>query len=136
VLDARQTPAVRVLAPDAIHLDARNMMALGVERIPGMRRGAHLDHCRHMVALRGGVAAGFAAFELTHNQDLLVHELSAAGGQDDVVSALVMALELACLAAGGTRLLISTRAATPPSAFVTYGYEPAELPGWLQKRVP
>ena len=136
MLVARQSSAVRVLAPDAIHLDARGMTALGVGRAPGLRRGAHLDHCRHMVAVRGSDPAGFAAFELTNDHDLLVHELSAASGADDVISALVTALELACLAAGGTRLLISSHAAVPPSHFASYGYESAPWSGWLQKRVP
>jgi hypothetical protein len=136
VLDARRSPAVRVLAPDAIHLNRRAMTALGLDRAPTARRGAQLDRCRHMVAMRGEAAAGFAAFELTDAQDLLVHELSTASDDGGVVEALVTALELACLAAGGTRLLISTRIATPASMLAPFGYEPAPWTGWLEKHVP
>lgn len=136
MLEARRPSAVRVLAPDTIHLDARGMTALGLERTPTARRGAQLDRCRHMVAVSADRTVGFAAFELTHTQDLLVHELSAAADDAAVISALVTALELACLAAGGTRLLISTRVATPVDMLDVYGYEPAPWSGWLEKHVP
>jgi hypothetical protein len=136
VLDARRPPAVRVLAPDARHLDARAMHALGVERAPRSRRAAQLDRCRHMVAVCGTQTVGFAAFELTDSRDLLVHELSAANNHDDAISALVMALELACLAAGGTRLLISNRIAATTARLAAFGYEPAPWNGWWQKSVP
>ena len=89
-----------------------------------------------MVAMRGERTAGFAAFELTSTQDLLVHELSAAADDPAVISALVTALELACLAAGGMRLLIFARVATPVAMLSSYGYEPAPWSGWLEKRVP
>jgi len=125
-----------VLAPDTIHLAPRAMTALGLDRVPSPRRGAQLDRCRHMVAMSGDRTAGFAAFELTNTQDLLVHELSAANDDPAVISALVTALELACLAAGGTRLLISTRVATPDATLATYGYEPTPFHGWLEKQVP
>ena len=136
MLEARRPSAVRVLAPDTIHLDARAMTALGLGRAPTPRRGAQLDRCRHMVAMSGDRTAGFAAFELTDAHDLLVHELSAAGDDAAVISALVTALELACLAAGGTRLLISTRMATSTTLLAPYGYEPAAWDGWLEKHVP
>jgi hypothetical protein len=112
------------------------MTALGLERVPTPRRGAQLDRCRHMVAMSGERIGGFAAFELTDTQDLLVHELSAADDDAAVISALVTALELACLAAGGTRLLISARVATPAAMLGPYGYEPAPWSGWLEKHVP
>ncbi len=89
-----------------------------------------------MAAVCGPDTVGFAAFELTDSRDLLVHELSAAQNNDEVVSALVTALELACLAAGDTRLLISNRVAVSPARLAAYGYEPAPWAGWWQKRVP
>jgi hypothetical protein len=136
VLDARRPAVVHVLAPDAMHLDSRAMRALGVEFAPRSRRATQLDRCRHMVAVCGGQAAGFAAFELTDSRDLLVHELSAATSHDDAISALVTALELACLAGGGTRLFISNRVAMSTAQLAAYGYEPAPWNGWWQKGVP
>lgn len=112
------------------------MAALGLGRAPTARRSAHLDRCRHMVAMCADRKAGFAAFELTDGDDLLVHELSAAGDDAAVISALITALELACLAAGGTRLLISSRVSTPHATLARHGYEPAAWSGWLEKRVP
>jgi hypothetical protein len=136
VPDARRPSAVRVLAPDARHLDSRAMHALGVECAPRSRRATQLDRCRHMVAVCGAETAGFAAFELTDSRDLLVHELSAAHHHDDATSALVTALELACLAAGGTRLLISNRVAMSTARLAAYGYEPAPWNGCWQKSMP
>ena len=112
------------------------MTALGLDRAPTARRSAQLDRCRHMVAIRGDRTAGFAAFELTDGLDLLVHELAACDNEDEVISALVAALDLACLAAGGTRLLVSARVATPHALLARYGYEPTPWNGWLEKRVP
>jgi hypothetical protein len=136
VLDVRRPFAVRVLAPDTIRLDARAMTALGLRRAPGARRGAQLDHCRHMVAIHDDQPVGFAAFEITSTQGLLVHELSAVGDVAAVISALVTALELACLAAGGTRLLISRGIAIPAEMLAVFGYVRAPWDGWLEKRVP
>jgi hypothetical protein len=89
-----------------------------------------------MVAMSGDRAVGFAAFELTGTGDLLVHELSAAGRAEPAVSALVTALELACLASGGTRLLISSHVATPQTMLSALGYAPAAWSGWYEKQVP
>lgn len=136
VLDARRLSAVRVLAPDTMHLTPREMTALGLPRRLGARRSALLDRCRHMVAMSGDRAVGFAAFGLTGTGDLLVHELSAAKHAQPVVSALVTALELACLAAGGTRLLISSSVATPQAMLSAQGYAPAVWSGWYEKQVP
>lgn len=112
------------------------MAALGMGRIPTARRSTQLDRCRHIVAIRDQTPAGFAAFELTDDRDLLVHELATPVDDDnDAIGALVSALELACLAAGGTRLLISSRIAVLPKKLEPFGYEQAPWSGWLEKRV-
>lgn len=110
------------------------MAQLGVGRVPTSRRAQLLDRCRHMVAVDGGnTPVGFAAFEIVHH-DLLVHEIATRPHADDALSALVVALELACLAAGAQRLFIARRN-DAGSRLAAYGYREALSGSWLEKSV-
>lgn len=85
-----------------------------------------------MVAVRGAEPVGVAAFELDAD-DLVVHALAAVGDDGRVIGALAGALELACLAAGGRRVLVPADGALE-AALVRLGYRPG-LPGrgWLAR---
>ncbi|MGE0040560.1 MAG: hypothetical protein AB7H88_12785 [Vicinamibacterales bacterium] len=125
--------SVRILAPDARRLDREELVALGSARVSGRGRSAVLDRCRHMVALAGDVVAGMAAFELELGE-LRAYELVVEPPNDEVLTELVTALELACLAAGGHRIFISAHASIGSGALARFGYEPAGE-RWLEKGV-
>ncbi|MDP1568940.1 MAG: hypothetical protein Q8L86_02965 [Vicinamibacterales bacterium] len=126
---------LRVLAPDARRLteaDVRHMLG-GVR--PHHARGGGLERGRQMVALCGDDVVGVAAFEL-EEADLFVHVLAAAPPAADVIAALVGALELACLAAGGRRVALTAHADVAPGILAGLGYEAGEArAGWLTRRL-
>ncbi|MEW6322505.1 MAG: hypothetical protein AB1635_15630 [Acidobacteriota bacterium] len=132
---APRLPAVRVLAPDALHLTATDFAALGTPRAPSGTRAAVIERCRHMVATAGGRPVGIAAFEV--EQDIVrVHELTAVDCAPDTIDALVTAVELACLAAGASRIFISAVASCPAELLEVHGYRASAGGRWLEKVVP
>lgn len=120
---------MRVLAPDARRLTDEELRGLGI-------RGPHARHAafargRQMVALRGDEVAGVAAFEMDADE-LFVHACAVPGQAAEALTPLVAALELACLAAGGSAVAISTQAEVDSGALGELGYRPdAGRPGWL-----
>lgn len=126
---------VRVMAPDARRLspaDVRRM--LGGQR-PHHARGGGLERGRQMVAMRGETPVGVAAFEI-EGGDLLVYVLAAAALDEAAVPALVGALELACLAAGGGRVTVSAHVDVDVRVLTDLGYDASGVrPGWLSRRV-
>ncbi len=102
---------------------------------PHHARGGGLERGRQMVAMRGKTPVGVAAFEMEHG-DLFVHVLAAASSEEDVVPALVAALELACLAAGGGRVTVSLHADVDVRVLTELGYDASGMrPGWLSRQL-
>lgn len=120
---------MRVLAPDARRLTDEELRALGI-------RGPHGRHAgfargRQMVAVRGDEVAGVAAFEMDADE-LFVHACAVPGEAAEALTPLIAALELACLAAGGSAVAISTHAEVDGGALGELGYRPDDgRPGWL-----
>jgi len=106
---------VRVDGPDAAPLlpgDLRRLFR-GRRLTPGRR--ARLEESGRVVASRGARVCGLAAFERAGGE-LRVHEFGVDAAlpvyvADEVVAALLDALEVACLAGGGRRLVLLPRAA-------------------------
>lgn len=86
-----------------------------------------------MVAVAGSAVVGVAAFELELGE-LRVYELCVHPFDADVLTALITALELACLAAGGFRIYVAASATIGAEALAPFGYEPAGG-RWLEKGV-
>jgi hypothetical protein len=86
-----------------------------------------------MVATAGDAIVGMAAFELELGE-LRAYELLVEPPNDEVLTELVTALELACLAAGGHRIFVSAQASVGTDALARFGYEPAGE-RWLEKGV-
>lgn len=103
---------------------------------PHHPRGGGLERGRQMVAVRGGEPVGVAVFEI-RDADLLVHLLAAAPAeQDEVVPALIGALELACLAGGGRRVAVTGHADVDVVSLGALGYSVgAARAGWIGRRL-
>jgi hypothetical protein len=100
---------------------------------PHHARGGGLERGRQMVAVRGAQPVGVAAFEMEEAL-LTVHALVIADPVEQVLPAIIAALELACLAAGGTHLSISTHADAPLEALQALGYDAdAARRAWLTR---
>lgn len=126
-------PLVRVLAPDARRVTDDELRALGI-------RATHARHAvfargRQMVAVRGDEVLGVAAFEMDADE-LFVHACGVPRESADVLTPLVAALELACLAAGGSAVAITIHADVDGAQLDELGYGPeAGRPGWLVRRL-
>ncbi|MFP5378841.1 MAG: hypothetical protein ACLGHP_03655, partial [Vicinamibacteria bacterium] len=104
---AGEPPLVRVLAPDARRLTDEELRALGIRAPHG--RHAAFARGRQMVAMRGDDVAGVAAFEMDADE-LFVHACAVPRETAEALTPLIAALELACLAAGGSAVAVSTHA--------------------------
>jgi hypothetical protein len=128
-------PIVRVLAPDARRLSAAEVRAMlgGAEsgQTPGLDRG------RQMVAVCGDEPIGVAAFELD-DLELRVHALVVPEGEARALPALLGALELACLAAGGARVAVTPSSSGDVQVWSRCGYVPAtrRAGGLVKQLVP
>lgn len=124
---------VRVLAPDARRLSAVEVRRMLGGLRPHHARGGGLDRGRQIVAVRGDHPVGVAAFEM-EEADLFVHVLAAAASDGDAVPALIAALELACLAAGGRRVAVTAHADVDAGTLADLGYDQGNArPGWLAR---
>jgi hypothetical protein len=125
---------VRVLAPDARRLSSADVRRMLGGLRPHHARGGGLERGRQMVAVRGDEPVGVAAFEMDEG-DLFVHVLAVPeGDRDGVVPALLGALELACLAAGGRRVAVTAHADVDPGTLAALGYDAGSgRPGWLAR---
>jgi hypothetical protein len=132
---SRRAPGrVQVLAPDARRLtldDIRLLHGGGAANT----RGATLASGRQVVALVDGAPAAVATFFID-GPELRVVALAAAPRGLVAVPGLVNALELACLAAGASRVAITVRGDVSQDALAALGYQHApSRRGWLVKQL-
>jgi hypothetical protein len=141
---ARQpTPVqVRVVGPDAACLTPTDLRRLFRGRRLTPARRARLVNSGRVVAACGSRVVGLAAYERIDGE-LRVHEFAVDAGTastlDQVATALLDALEMACLAGGGRRLVVLPRAALTAHLFRSRGFVPiAEgcAGSWFEKLFP
>ncbi len=106
---------VKVLGPDCAPLSASDVRRLFRGRRLTPARRDRLAQSGRIVAACGTRTVGVAAFDRT-DSELRVHEFgidttSTLCSEEQVVNALLDALEVACLAGGGRRLVMLPRAA-------------------------
>lgn len=124
-----------MLAPDSRRLTVGDVARLLGGARPHHARGGGLERGRQMVAMRGDQPVGVAAFDI-EDTDLLVHVLAVAQPEGEVLSALLAALELACLAAGAARVAVTAHADADTQLLAALGYEAATgRPSWLVRRL-
>ncbi len=130
---------VRVLAPESPPMPPPDLRRLFVGQRLTQARRLHLARCPRILAERGGRPIGLAVYEQV-GDELRVHELgidpTAAVGAHEVAAALLDALELACLAGGGRRLVLTPRALSLDPEVELCGYHPGadrHAGAWLQK---
>lgn len=130
---------VRVLAPESTPLSPTDLRRLFVGQRLTRARRLHLSRCPRIVAERDGRPLGLAVYEQV-GEELRVHEVgidaTAASGPYGVAAALLDALELACVAGGGRRLVLTPRVLSLAPDVERRGYRRAverHASGWLQK---
>jgi hypothetical protein len=133
---------VRVVGPDAAGVSAGDMRRLFRGRRLTAARRERLSNGGRVVAACGSRVVGLAAYE-REGGELRVHEFgvdeSTPCTPDQVATALLDALEVACLAGGGRRLVLLPRAAVAADLLRTRGFVPiAEgcAGSWFEKHFP
>lgn len=140
--DPQAVVQVRVQGPDGNPLASRDLQRLfqGQTLTPARRK--HLAHFARIVALCGNGVVGVAAYERA-DEELRVHEFGldtgSACGAADIAGALLDALELACLAGGGRRIILTPRASIAGPVLRMRGYTTISegcAGAWHQKTLP
>jgi hypothetical protein len=133
---------VRVIGPDAAGLSPTDLRRLFRGRRLTPARRARLGNSGRVVAACGSRTVGLAAYERV-DEELRVHEFAVDAGVqvalDQVATALLDALEMACLAGGGRRLVLLPRAALAPHLLRSRGFVPiaaACAGSWFEKTFP
>jgi hypothetical protein len=133
---------VRVLGPDAAELSAADLRRLFRGRHLTPARRHRLSDSGRVVAVCGTRVVGLAAYERADGE-FRVHEFGIDAESpchvQEIVAALVDALETACLAGGGNRLVLLPRASVGDAFLRQRGYAPiAEgcAGSWFVKRFP
>jgi len=134
---------VKVLGPDCAPPSAADLRRLFRGRRLTPARRDRIAQSGRVVATCADRTVGMAAYERTDGE-LRVHELAVDIGampctEDQVLNALIDALEVACLAGGGRRLVLLPRAAIATSllrrrGFVTIAEGCAG--SWFEKTFP
>jgi hypothetical protein len=131
---------VRVVGPEAGCLTPSDMRRLFRGRRLTPARRERLVNSGRVVAACGSRVVGLAAYE-REDGELRVHEFgvdaNTACTLDEVATALLDALEVACLAGGGRRLVVLPRAALTSHLLRSRGFVPiAEgcAGSWFEKR--
>jgi hypothetical protein len=141
---ARQPNAVqvRVVGPDAACLSPTDLRRLFRGRRLTPARRARLVNSGRVLAACGHRVIGLAAYERADGE-LRVHEFAVDAAAnpttDEVSTALLDALEMACLAGGGRRLVLLPRAALTVHLLRSRGFVPiAEgcAGSWFEKLFP
>jgi hypothetical protein len=118
---------VKVVGPEAGCLTPSDMRRLFRGRRLTPARRERLSNSGRVVAVCGGRVVGLAAYE-REDGELRVHEFgvdaNSACALDQVATALLDALELACLAGGGRRLVVLPRAALTSHLLRSRGFVP------------
>jgi hypothetical protein len=118
---------VRVVGPDAACLTPTDMRRLFRGRRLTPARRERLRNSGRVVAACGNRIVGLAAYERVDGE-LRVHEFGVDAGNpctlDQIATALLDALEIACLAGGGRRLVLLPRAALTAHLLRSRGFVP------------
>jgi len=131
---------LRVVGPDAACLSPADLHRLFRGRsLTPARRSRILNGGRVLAACRTRVV-GLAAYERS-DEELRVHEFgidaTAPCPADEIATALLDALEMACLAGGGRRLVLLPRAASASGLLRARGFVPIaedSAGSWFEKR--
>lgn len=134
------TLQVRVVGPESEAVTAADLRRLFSGRTLSRARRERIAQCTKVVVQHGARVIGLAAYERT-NDELRVCELavepSLCFGVHDILTQLLDAIELACLAGGCRRLVLLPAAIVATTALERRGYQiVAEgcAGGWLEKR--
>jgi hypothetical protein len=116
---------VKVVGPDCAPLSAADLRRLFRGRRLTPARRDRIAQSGRVVAACGNRTVGVAAYDRAGGE-LRVHEFAADTtslcAEDEVVNALLDALEVACLAGGGRRLVLLPRAAIAGSLLRRRGF--------------
>jgi hypothetical protein len=116
---------VKVLGPDCAPLSAADLRRLFRGRRLTPARRDRIAQSGRVVATCGNRTVGMAAYDRADGE-LRVHELAVdittPCAEDQVINALLDALEVACLAGGGRRLVLLPRAAIAASLLRRRGF--------------
>jgi hypothetical protein len=131
---------LRVVGPDAACLSPADMRRLFRGRsLPPARRARLLNGGR-VLATCGPRVVGLAGYERSDGE-LRVHEFAIDEASpcpvDQIATALLDALEMACLAGGGRRLVLLPRAASATDLLRARGFAPiaeGSAGSWFEKR--
>jgi hypothetical protein len=133
---------VRVVGPDAACLTPTDLRRLFRGRRLTPARRERLRNSGRVVAACGNRIVGLAAYERVDGE-LRVHEFAVDTTTpctlDQIATALLDALEIACLAGGGRRLVLLPRAALTAHLLRSRGFVPiAEdcAGSWFEKMFP
>lgn len=133
---------VRVVGPDAADLSAADLRRLFKGRHLTPARRLRLSNSGRVLAVCGTRVVGLAAYERADGE-FRVHEFGIDEQSpccvQEIACVLVDALEVACLAGGGRRLVLLPRASAGEAFLRQHGYAPiAEgCPGsWFVKTFP
>jgi hypothetical protein len=133
---------VRVVGPDAACLTPTELRRLFRGRRLTPARRERLRNSGRVVAACGSRVVGLAAYERADGE-LRVHEFGVDDATpctlDQIATALLDALEIACLAGGGRRLVLLPRAALAAHLLRSRGFVPiAEgcAGSWFEKIFP
>jgi hypothetical protein len=133
---------VRVVGPEAAGLTATDMRRLFRGRRLTPARRERLGNSGRVVAACGSRVVGLAAYERADGE-LRVHEFGvdeeASCTIDQIATALLDALEIACLAGGGRRLVLLPRAALTAHLLRSRGFVPiaeGSAGSWFEKIFP
>jgi hypothetical protein len=118
---------IRVVGPDAASLTPTDLHRLFRGRRLTPARRERLRNSGRVVANCGSRVVGLAAYE-REDSELRVHEFgvdtSSSCSLEQVATALLDALEIACLAGGGRRLVLLPRAAFAGQILRSRGFVP------------
>jgi hypothetical protein len=131
---------VRVVGPESELPATADLRRLFSQRPLSPRRRERLAASAKVIATLGARLVGLASFERIEDE-IRVHELAfdserAAADLYDVLRQLIDALELACMASGGRRLVLLPTAVVAVSPFERMGYRLINegcAGAWLEK---
>jgi hypothetical protein len=133
---------LRVVGPDAACLTPADLRRLFRGRRLTPERRSRLASGGRIMAACGNRAVGLAAYERS-DDELRVHEFAVDAAArrpvDQIATALFDALEMACLAGGGRRLVLLPRAVLAPHLLRARGFVPiaeGRAGSWFEKTFP
>ena len=133
---------VRVLGPDAAEVSEEDLRRLFKGRHLTPARRHRLAETGRVLAACGTRVVGLAGYELV-DAEFRVHEFALDDASpcclEEIATALLDALETACLAGGGRRLVLLPRASVDAGFLRGHGYAPIVegcAGSWFAKRFP